>query len=356
MKVALLGLMQSGKSAIFTAISGKAVVPTGSITIEEAVVPVPDKRLEWLTAYYKPKKTVHATIDCLDLPGFDFGDEHGRTAARRLLNQIRTADALVLVIRAFENAAVPPYRNSVNPSRDLAELKTELLLCDLELVATRIERLEKQMQKPGKTQPHDKAELALQKRLQEAIESEKPIRSAIESEEEPALVKSLGFLTLKPMVAAVNAGEGNIAGAFDFSGALDANVPVISICGKLEYELSQLDAASRAEFMSDMGISESAVSKFVNSCYKALGLISFLTVGDDEVRAWPIHEGTIAVDAAGKVHSDIKRGFIRAETFGFEDMRALGSEKAVKAAGKMRLEGKEYVVRDGDVINFRFNV
>jgi len=170
------------------------------------------------------------------------------------------------------------------------------------------------------------------------------------------MIKSLGFLTLKPMAVAVNIGEDQLGKKFDFSSAIDTFVPVVTICAKLEYELSQLDAESRAEFMADLGITESPASKFVKSCYSALSLISFLTVVSNELRAWPIKQGTAALDAAGKVHTDIKRGFIRAETFAFDDLKALGSEKALKAAGKIRLEGKDYVVKDGDIINFRFNV
>jgi len=356
LKVALLGLLQSGKSTILASLSGKAIPAIGATAIEEAIVPVPDERLDWLNRYYKPKKTTYATIDCLDLPGFNFTDEHGRAAARRLINQIRTVELLVLVVRAFENPTVPPYRNSVNPARDLAELQTELLLADLELVATRIDKLEKQIHKPTKTQAHDKAELALQKKLQEAIESEKPVSSVVETDAEREMIKSLGFLTLKPITVAINVGEDRLDEKFDFTDRVGSSVPVITICAKLEYELAQLDANSRAEFMADLGITEPAASKFVKSCYSALGLLSFLTVVSGELRAWPIKKGTAAVDAAGKVHSDIKRGFIRAETFGFDDLKELGSEKALKAAGRIRLEGKDYVVRDGDIINFRFNV
>jgi len=356
LKVALIGLMQSGKSTILSAVSGKKIPPIGSTAIEEAIMPVPDERLDCLRDYYKPKKTTYATIDCLDLPGFNFIDEHGRAAARRLINQIRTVELLVLVIRAYENPAVPPYRDNVNPNGDLLELRTELLLADLELVTTRIEKLERQVHKPTKTQAHDKAELALQKKLQDAIESEKPISSVIESDGEHEMIKSLGFLTLKPMAVAVNVGEDQLDKKFDFSNEIDSSVPVISICAKLEHELAQLDDESRAEFKTDLGITESATSKFVQSCYSALGLISFLTIASDELRAWPIKRGTIAHDAAGKVHTDMKRGFIRAETFAFEDLKEAGSEKALKAAGKIRLEGKDYIVQDGDVINFRFNV
>jgi GTP-binding protein YchF len=356
LKVALLGLLESGKSTIFSAMSGKGISPVGSTTIEEAMVSVPDERLDWLAEYYKPKKTTYATIDCLDLPGLNFIDEHGRVASRRLINQIRTVELVVLVLRAFEDPAVPMYRNSVDPARDLAELKTELLLADLELVATRVEKLEKQVNKPTRTQAHDKAELALQKKLQEAIESEKPISSAIETDDEREMVKSLGFLTEKPVAVAVNVGEEQLRESFEFGEVIEKEVPVITICGKLEYELAQLDAGSRGEFMKDLGIAEPATNKFVGSCYSALGLVSFLTVVSDELRAWPIRRGTVALEAAGKIHSDIKRGFIRAETFAFDDLKELGSEKALKAAGKIRLEGKEYIVQDGDVIRFRFNV
>jgi len=356
MKTALLGLTQSGKSTIFSAISGKAIPPMGLNNIEEAIVPVPDERLVWLEGLYKPKKVVRATMDVLDLPGFSFTDEHGRTAARRLIGQVRAVDMLVMVIRAFEDPSVPPYRNKVDPKRDLVELQTELLLTDLELVTTRIEKLETQVKKPTKTQAQDKAELALQKRLQAAIESEKPISSAVENDDELAIIKSLGFLTLKPMALVIDVGEDQLDKTFDLGEVMGGTVPVVTMCAKLEHELAQLDEESRTVFKADLGITESAAEKFVKICYSALGLISFLTVGPDEVRAWPIRKGTSALDAAGKIHSDIKRGFIRAETMAYDDLKALGDEKAVKAAGKMRLEGKEYTVKDGDIINFRFNV
>jgi GTP-binding protein YchF len=355
MKTAIIGLMQSGKSTLFAALSGKKIAPSGSMNIEEAIVPVPDDRLDFLTELYKPKKTTTATIDCLDIPGFNFLDEHGRHAARRLINQIRTADLLVLVVRSFENPSVPPYRNSVDPGRDLNELKTELLLADLELVTTRIDKLQKQIKKPTKTQAQDKAQLQLQLKLQETIEQEKPISTAIQTEQELELVKSLGFLTLKPFVVAVNIGEENLKQTFDFSD-ICRDVPLITISAEIEHELAQLDAQSKKEFITDLGIKEPASVKFARTCYSALGLISFLTIGSDEVRAWPIKKGTSALDAAGKVHTDIKRGFIRAETITFEDLKKYGSEKEVKAAGKTRLEGKNYIVNDGDIINFRFNV
>jgi len=348
MKVAIIGLMQSGKSTLVAAISGKMPPPAGSVAIEEVIVPVPDERLDWLAELYKPGRTVYATIDCLDVPGLSFADEHTRAAARRLFNQVRTVDLFVIVVRAFGAGA--------DPERDLVNLRTEFLLSDLELVTTRIERLEKQVHKPTRTQSRDKAELALQLRLQEAIEAEKPISSAITDDADSDLIKSLGFLTLKPMMVVFNVAEDELDRRFEAVDTAGEHVEVISLCASLESELAQLDEASRREFMADMGISEPATRKFVQSCYATLGLISFLTVGKDEVRAWPVRRGTTALDAAGKVHSDIKRGFIRAETIAYSDLRELGDEKACKAAGKVRLEGKNYVVQDGDIINFRFNV
>lgn len=347
MKVALIGLLQSGKSTLLAGLSGKAVPPVGSTKIEEAIVPVPDARIDWLSKLYKPEKTIYGTIDCLDVPGLSFADEHGRAAARRLIDQVRTVDMLTLIIGAFENSA--------DPVKDLADLNTELLLADLALVTTRIENLEKQLNKTTRVLPNYKAELELQKKLQAAIEQEKPIRSAITSDAELEMIKPLGFLTLKPMVVAINVGEDRQDKSFDFAGRIDPSA-MVTVCAKLEYELSQLDPDSRTQFMTDLGITESEAAKLARACYRALGLISFITVGSDEVRAWPIKQGISALDAAGKVHSDIKRGFIRAETFGFEDIKQLGSEKAVKAAGKTRIEGKTYIVQDGDIINFRFNV
>lgn len=348
MKVALIGLMQSGKSTLISAIGGKEIPPVGSVNIGEVIVTVPDERLDWLGELHKPKKTIHATVDCLDLPGLSFKDEHTCAAARRLFSQVRTVDMFVIVVKAFGEKA--------DPAKDLVELKTEFLLADLELVTTRVERLQKQVNKPTKTQAKDKAELALQLKLQEALESEQPISSVIKNDNDLELIKSLGFLTIKPMMVVVNVGEDDLDKKFDFSCRIDQDVEVITLCATLENELTQLDPASKVEFMADLGILEPASKKFIQTCYSTLGLISFLTIGKDEVRAWPIQSGTCALDAAGKVHTDIKRGFIRAETIKYTDLRELGSEKECKAAGKVKLEGKTYIVHDGDIINFRFNV
>jgi len=356
MKVALIGFPLSGKSTLLSAVSSKPAALPGAGHIVEAMVPVPDHRLDCLTDLYRPRKTVPAFIDCLDLPALNFCDEAARGPSRKLVQQARTVDLFVLVVRAFAEDSVPPYRNRVDPRRDIAELAEELLLTDLEFVETRIERLEKQVLKPGKTQEQDQAELVLQRKLQGVLEAGRPVSRAELSPSDREACRIMGLLTLKPMMVVVNVGEQDLSGAEDLQEGAGPSTPVIALSARLEKELSQLDPQSRAEFMKDLGIDEPAAARFVRACYQALGLISFLTVGEDEVRAWPIRRGTIAVEAAGKIHTDLKRGFIRAETMPFTELRQYGSARALRAAGKLRSEGKTYQVQDGDIIDFRFNV
>ncbi|MBN2184054.1 MAG: redox-regulated ATPase YchF [Candidatus Krumholzibacteriota bacterium] len=352
MIAAITGIMQSGKSTLFSAVSGKTPAPPGHAEINEAIVYVPDLRFEWLVEHYKPKKVTYASIDCLDIPGFDFGDDGGRSMARKIFARIRLADMIVLVIQAYGQD--PDIEENV--LEDLGTMRTEYLLSDLETVYNRVEKLEKEVKKATKFQDQKKEELGIQRKILETLEAEKPVSQARLSTRELEVIRSLGLLTLKPMMVVLNTDEDDPSRSFDLSGIIGDDVPVISVCSKLEQELSLLDEINRAEFIAELGTGESAVSSFVASAYKAMGLISFLTVGDDEVRAWPIKRGEIAHDAAGKVHSDIRRGFIRAETMAYDELRKLGSEKAMKAAGKMRLEGKDYVVQDGDIISYRFNV
>ncbi|MBN2072013.1 MAG: redox-regulated ATPase YchF [Candidatus Krumholzibacteriota bacterium] len=352
MIAAITGLMQSGKSTLFAALSGREPAPPGYAGVTESIVNVPDGRFEWLIDYYNPEKVTYATIDCLDLPGFDFDDEKGRSMARKIFNRVRLADLLVLVVQAYE----PRPDMKENILRDVNTLLTEYLLSDLEIVTNRVERLEKEVLKATKFQDQKKEELDIQRRLLTHLESERPVSEASLRPREIEVIKSLGLLTMKPAMVIINTGEADPAGHFDLSSSIGSGIPVISVCARLEQEISLLDEASRAEFIKELGLGESALSVFVGTAYKAMGLISFLTVGEDEVRAWPVREGTIAHDAAGKVHSDIKRGFIRAETMAYDELKGLGSEKAMKAAGKIRLEGKDYIVRDGDIISYRFNV
>ena len=355
MEVALVGFKQSGKSTLLAALSGRKAAPGSSVS-DKAVVPVPDRRLTWLTELYQPAKTVPATIECLDTAGLSFADRSDQGTSRKVMAQLKTVDMFVVVIRAFESEQVPAYRSHVDPLRDIKEMQSEFLIADLEVVTTRGERLQEQIKKGVKSQDRDKLELAVHLKLQTALEAEKPASTVELTAQETELIKSLGLVTTRPYAVVVNVDESAMTSPPVFTGAIDAAVPIIPLCIKLEEELSQLDSASRAEFMFSLGIDEPAADKFVRACYTAMGYVSFLTVGQDEVRAWPIKKNSSALDAAGKIHSDIKRGFIRAETMSYADLQALGNEKAVRAAGKMRLEGKSYVVQDGDIINFRFNV
>ncbi len=357
MQVALIGLTQSGKSSLFSAITegqgGSGAAGVGQI--ERAVVKVPDERLDFLTEMYKPKKTTHATIEFLDLPGFSFVSESGQQEARKLIAQARQSEMLVLVICGFSSSSVAAYRDRVDPMADLEELQNEMLLADLELVTNRLEKLEKSKNKPTKTADADKKEYAILQRCNEAIENLQPLSSAIQSEEEEKIVRSFGFLTLKPAVVVLNVSDDDVSGVAAIT-AEQAGCEVIQLSATLESELVALDADERDAFLEDMGVEEIAKDRLVKTCYKAVNVISFLTSGEDEVRAWTIPAACPAPEAAGAIHSDIQRGFIRAEVVAYDDLVAEGDMKGVKAAGKSRLEGKTYEVQDGDIINFRFNV
>ncbi|MBN1885196.1 MAG: redox-regulated ATPase YchF [Candidatus Krumholzibacteriota bacterium] len=349
MRVVLAGCPQSGKSTLFSAISGLPPAAPGDPSAHGAIVPVPDERVTWLTSLYEPRKVTLATIDCLDIPGLDFSDETGRALARRLLDNVRTADMFVLVIGAFGEGA--------GAARELRDLRAEFLLADLETVAVRIERLGEKQGKPHWRRERDGAELELQLRLQEVLEQERPAAEAIRTEEEASIVRQLHLLTMKPVAVVLNVDEGTGDPGDDEAIEAEAGeAPVVCLSALLEREIAELPEEERADFMAALGIETPAAARFVRVCYEALGLVSFLTVGSDEVRAWPIPRGTTAVEAAGRIHSDIRRGFIRAETISYAALRELGSEKAVRAAGRARLEGKQYIVQDGDIISFRFNV
>ncbi len=357
MQVALFGLSQSGKTTLFTALTGHHPDPVAAATpghIEKTIVKVPDPRLDKLTEMYKPKKTTHATIEFLDLPGLDFTSEGGKQESRRTIAQARQADMLVAVVRAFANDSVMAYKNRIDPAGDLDELQSEMLMADMESVANRIEKLEKSVRKPSKTQDKEKRELELMMRCNEKLEKLEPLAGVIENADEEKIVKSFGFLTMKPLCIVLNIGEDHLqeAPAVEIPG----NIPMIPLAAEIEAELASLDEADRGAFLDDLGISEIARDKLINHCYTDCKLISFLTAGEDEVRAWTIPYDCPAVEAAGAIHSDIQRGFIRAETVSYEDLMACGDMKGAKAAGKVRLEGKTYPVKDGDIINFRFNV
>jgi ribosome-binding ATPase len=354
MKIAFVGPPQSGKSTLFRAVTGHQPGPHPVIGEQLAAVKVPDPRLDFLQALYKPKKYTEATIDVLDVPGFSHETAAQQNEFRKTLPSIRQCDALVAVLRAFDSASVQPYRNRVNPKADLEELLAELLFCDLETVSTRIEKLEKALTKPTKTHELEKRELELMHRLRKALEAEQPITTAIENDEERKALSSFAFLTEMPLIVVINVNESQAAAASPF--AYEHARANIALCADTEEQIAQLEPADRQAFLDDLGVKEPARGRLIHACYDAVGLVSFLTCGEDEVRAWSIHKGSDAVVAAGKIHTDIARGFIRAETVSFEDLKANGDMKAAKGAGKVRLEGKHYIVQDGDVINFRFNV
>jgi len=355
MKIAFIGPLQSGKSTLFRAVTGQSPADHPGMGEHLAIVKVPDPRLDWLFDLFKPKKKVEATIECLDVPGFGHETPAQQTEFRKCLPSIRQCDALVAVVRAFDNPTVPAYRNRVDAQADLEELAAELMFCDLESVTARIEKLEKSLKKPTKTHEEEKRQLDLLLRCQTALENDKPLSTVVESEEESKMVGGFAFLSLMPLIVVINVGADDAAktAPFEYPHALTT----IVLCADMEEQIAQLDPEDRKAFMEDLGVSESARDRLINACYDALGLISFLTGGgENEVRAWAVKKGTSAVEAAGKIHSDIARGFIRAETVAFEELKAAGDMRAAKAAGKVRLEGKNYIVQDGDLITFRFNV
>lgn len=354
MKSAFIGPPQSGKSTLAGAVTGIAPESHGLPQVRHAVVRVPDPRLAVLATMYNPKKVTEATIEYIDVPGFSLADPHGRDEFKRFLPEIRLAELLVVVVRAFDNAAVPAYRKRVDAAADLNEVREELLFADLETITNRIERIEKSMKKPTKTQDQEKHELLILTACKDALENSKPLTEVLASPENRRAVASFGLLTQKPLLAAYNVSEDQAAKPDPPAPAHTAGA--INLCALTELDISQLDPADRPTFLADLGVKEPARDRLIQKCYEALGLVSFLTVGPDEVRAWTIHRGCDAVEAASKIHSDIARGFIRAETVAYADLMAAGDMKGAKAAGKVRQEGKTYIVHDGDIINFKFNV
>jgi ribosome-binding ATPase len=355
MRVAFVGPAQSGKSSLFAAVAGSQGPGADMSRADQshmAVVKVPDERLDWLAELYKPKKFTPAELEFVDLPGFDLTDDTGRTRAKAHWTTIRQSDMLLYVVRAFEDASVAPYRDRVDPSADVSELRAEMLFADLEQVTNRIEKLEAGIKKPTPKREEQVKELALMQRILEALENESTVASQITNETEAKLVRSFAFLSALPAMVAVNSSEDQLTGGADTVDSL----PAMYLSAKIEQELAELDADEREMFLADLGLTDAVRDRLVRACYEQANLISFLTVGEDECRAWTIPAGTDAVTAADEIHSDIARGFIRAETVAYDDLREAGDMKGVKAAGKMRLEGKNYIVQDGDIINFRFNV
>jgi len=344
MKIGLVGYPGSGKSSVFSALTGQSV-ETGYGSQNKTnlgVVKVPDVRVDALARLFSPRKTTYAEITFTDV-----GGGHGEGIDRTALNGMREADALCQVLRAFPDAAGA----APDPMRELTGLETETILADLELVEKRIAKLTKE-----RTDPR---ELELMKRLEQSLSAETPIRAVDMSEAERKMVTGYRFLSQKPLLLVLNVPEaqaGAAAPAALATAAGQRKLGLVALSAQVEMEIAQLPAAEQAEFLSSLGLSEPATSRFIHAAFELIDLVSMLTAGPDECRAWPIQRGTPAPRAAGKIHSDIERGFIRAEVCRWDDLVALGSEAKCRDAGKMRIEGKEYVVQDGDVVNFRFNV
>ncbi len=354
MRVALVGPSQSGKSTLFSAVAlaeGAEIDMSRADQPHLATVKVPDDRLIWLSEHYKPKKTTYAELEFLDLPGFDLSDEAGRARAKSHWTAMRQSDMLAFVLRSFEDSSVMAYRDRIDPAADVEELRSEMLFADLDQVTQRVEKLEVSVKKPTPKRDEQMKELDLMRRILEALEGEQPVSKAIKSEGEAKLIRSFAFLSAMPVLAAINCSEDQLSVPVDLG-----PIPTMSLSAQIEAEIAQLSPMERQEFLDDLGISASARDRLVRACYEQMDLVSFLTVGEDECRAWTIPAGTDAVTAAEEIHSDIARGFIRAETVAYDELFAAGDMKAAKAAGKVRLEGKQYIVQDGDIINFRFNV
>ena len=356
MRVALVGPPKSGKSTLFAAVAeagGSHVDISRPDQPHLAVVKVPDPRLDWLAQRYQPKRVTHAELEFLDLPGLDLADEAGRTHARTHWAAMRQSDMLAFTVRGFANQSVPAYRNRIHPEGDLGELLAEMLFADLDQVTVRAEKLTQALKKPTAHRGEQAQELELMKRLAAALEADHPLSEMATSESESKLLRSFAFLSQKPSLAVLNGSEEDLKrpGPEKLAG-----LPCLQLSARIEEEIAQLPPADRPEFLADLGLEASARDRLIRACYRRMDLVSFFTVGQEECRAWTVPAGTPALAAAGCVHTDMARGFIRAETVAFDDLHAAGDMKGAKAAGKVRLEGKTSIVRDGEVILFRFNV
>lgn len=362
MKIGLVGLPLVGKTTFFNLLTNAHAeisnFSTGKVASNIGTAKVPDPRIDFLAGMYKPKKITYAQIDFIDVPGLVSGSSTGKGVGNQFLEDIRKVDALVHIVRAFENSEVLHTDGSIDPMRDIETISLELLFADLGVIDNRISRI----QTGKKVTKENLAELEVLKKCKEGLENGQLLRQIQLSEEEKELLKSFGFLSEKPTILAINVDENGLKTKSYpqkeeiAKYASERNIPLIEVCAKAEMEISELPEEDREMFMEELGIEQSGIAILSSTVYSYMGLISFLTAGEDEVRAWTIKKGTDAKRAAGKIHSDIERGFIRAEVEKYHDLHELGSVAKLREKGLYRLEGKDYIVQDGDIINFRFNV
>ncbi len=364
MKIGLVGPPKSGKTTIFNALTRSLADVTdyssGKVEPNIAVVDVADERVTKLSAMYEPKSTIFATIDFMDFVGVAPTDGRGAPDRSDLwsgpaMGLVKTADSLAAVVRNFTNDVLDSMLGPPNPVRDADAIASELILADLVLVETRIGRIEADHRR-GKKTPESQSELKVLTLLHEALDNETPIREVELNSDQRRTLSGFQFMSEKPLMIVVNSSEDEYGKSDSVLKALGERYTAIEFAGSFEMELAQMEDDEARAFMEDLGIERSARSRLTTLAYEFLGLISFFTVGKDEVRAWTIHSGDTAVDAAGTVHSDLARGFIRAECFSYDNLIEAGSEKGVKESGHFRLEGKEYKVQDGDILNIRFSV
>ncbi len=354
MQLGIIGMPLTGKTTVFELLTDNKSTPHKSGKINTAMAKIPDKRIDYLSGLYKPKKTIYAQLEIVDIPGLVPGAEK---ATIMFLDAVRKADALLQVVRVFKEPSVPVFDNEIDPVKDIEYINYELLMADLDLIEKRIERINS-----NKKRNQMLKELKLLEKLKDTLEDEKPLSAVELDPEEKEIMATYQFLTIKPMLLCLNVSEDELLKMDYFKKnetaiyAKEHNLPLIEISANLEREIFELEAEEKDTFMNELGIEEAGIVKISRTMYRTLGLVSFFTVGEDEVKAWTVKEGTPARQAAGKIHSDIERGFIRAEVVDYNDLKEFKNMNTIKEKGFFRLEGKEYIVKDGDIIHFRFNV